>query len=270
MSGRHSPSWMRQYMREYRQGKLCGDIAGRDPNPHRYEALKTAQRLYSFKWRLSKLLGPQYEILLCVQYGPDYGAFKTADGHILGPGEELLYEPKKVLRSFPQLKTFKRCFGMGGGELFKVLDVVTFSNRFDRATECVVGVLDKAVLLEKLSQLPHQGGQKWEKVLDKAKVEASKGKWRPLEFWDHSCGKYLDHPSGKYLFIADQTACFSLEWTARDQPNWNSLSLYDRLCIWAMGIRGNGSWAGQEWKGAKNGDLRRVLISPIMRSDVIA
>jgi hypothetical protein len=55
--------WMRDYMKEYRQGKLRGNVAGSSAHPSRCEELKTAHRLHSFKWRLSKPLSPQYEIL---------------------------------------------------------------------------------------------------------------------------------------------------------------------------------------------------------------
>jgi hypothetical protein len=66
----HRRQYMRDYMKEYRQGRLRGNAAGRHPhsgNPDRREKLKEAHRLDSFKWRISGFLGPQYEILLCIQ-----------------------------------------------------------------------------------------------------------------------------------------------------------------------------------------------------------
>jgi hypothetical protein len=74
--------WMRHYMKEYRQGKLRGDGTERHPRPDRCEKLKEAHRLNAFRWRLSKLLSPQYEIFLCRQYEPDSTEFDR-DGTLI-------------------------------------------------------------------------------------------------------------------------------------------------------------------------------------------
>jgi hypothetical protein len=84
---------------------------------------------------------------------------------------------------YPILKDdFRYTCSKGGGELFKVFLFRKYSRKFDRVTECVVGVLDKAALLENLQKLPSQGGIKWEKVLNKVKTEARQGTWRKLDF----------------------------------------------------------------------------------------
>ena len=67
----HRQLWMRDYMKEYRQGKLRGGrIEGhlQPANPDRREKLKEDHRFDSHKWRLSKRLGPRYDLLFYVQY----------------------------------------------------------------------------------------------------------------------------------------------------------------------------------------------------------
>ena len=76
----HNKHWRREYMQDYRQGLLRGNGTKPSAHPAKREKLKVAQRLYSFKWRLSKLLSRQYDILLFVQYEPYYGVFETNRG----------------------------------------------------------------------------------------------------------------------------------------------------------------------------------------------
>jgi hypothetical protein len=121
----HRRRYMCDYMKEYRG------------NPARHDELKTAHRLDSFKWRLSKLLSSQYEILLCEEYGP----FKT-----FAENEEHEEDRKQVPAStdfnqidlshidgeegkinfsmflvFPIFHIFSACFHSGGREIFKVI-----------------------------------------------------------------------------------------------------------------------------------------------------
>jgi hypothetical protein len=59
MTTAHRRAWMRNYMAtRYRR------------DPERYEKLKEEHRWDSFLWRVSKFLSPQYEIIMCAQYGP--------------------------------------------------------------------------------------------------------------------------------------------------------------------------------------------------------
>jgi hypothetical protein len=120
-------------------------------------------------------LSPQYEILTCVQYGPEYGVFQNDNGEVLIYDEEFCNNGKEVLDYFPTLEEFKDDFDAGGGEIFKAFLFRTYNKRFDQVTEFVVGVLDKAVLLENLQQLPSQGGRRWKKVLNNVKIEARMG-----------------------------------------------------------------------------------------------
>jgi hypothetical protein len=250
--------WMRDYMKEYRQGKLRRGVVSRHLHPARVEKLKTVHRLNSFKWRLSKLLSPQYEILTCMQYLPEYGVFKTDDGLILGFDEEFCYNNNEVLDAFPVLKKFKRNFDAGGGELFKAFLFRTHSRRFDRVTECVVGVLDKAALLENLQQLPSQSGRRWEIVWKKVKNEARQGTWRKLDF-----------SRNPQLWIQRYTECYSLKWTARNRPRWNSSALHIRLCGWAIGVRRIGRGVWDEWSIAESKGARKLILSPIVWHDEI-
>lgn len=177
--------WMQDYMKEYRQGRLRGDTAGRHPDPTRCEKLKTAQRLYSFKWRLSKLLSPQYKILLCIQY-------TTHDSEIAHDGSLHVVDKEccsDMLITVDHLSIFDEEFSklysigdddglfnklgdIGDGELFKVFLLEKYSKDFDRATRFVIGVLDKAIILENLQQLLNQDSGKWEKILNKVQAEA--------------------------------------------------------------------------------------------------
>ena len=112
--------WMNNYMKDYRQGKLRGDIAGQHSQPTRCAELKAAHRIHSFKSRLSKLLSPQYEILACVQYEPEYGVFQTDDSIIIRYSDEFCTNVYDVLSCFPILGwEFEFSCRMGGNEIFK-------------------------------------------------------------------------------------------------------------------------------------------------------
>jgi hypothetical protein len=147
-------------MKEYRQGKKRTDMSTghlHHGNPAMRELLKEGHRLDSFKWRISKLLSSQYEILLYVEYAPEYGVFKNDNGLWLGYGEEFCNDIKEVMRCYPTLKEeFKHMCDIGGCELFKVFLLRKYSPKFDWAIDCIVGVLDKAALLENLQKLPCQ------------------------------------------------------------------------------------------------------------------
>ena len=199
--------WMRDYMTEYRQGKLRGEVVGRhlnSGNPHRREKLKKAHRLDSFKYRLSKLLSSQYEILLCIQYALEYGVFKNGDGLVLGYDEEFCTNSKEVIDCFPMLKDdFKAMCNKGGGNIFKVFLI----RKFDQVIESVVGVLDKAALLEDLQRLSNQRCSECESALNKVKNESRHGTWRKLNF-----------QRDPWIWLDDYIECYSLTWTARNRP----------------------------------------------------
>lgn len=250
--------WMRDYMKEYRQGNLRGGVAGQRPDSDRREMLKEAHRLDSFKWRLSKLSSPQYEILLCEQYAPEYGIFKKDDS-VITHHPEFCNNIKDVLDYFPILEEeFRPHFDIGGSELFKVFLFRKYGRKFNRVTDSVVGVLDKAALLENLQRLPSQGGNKWEKVLNRVEREARQGTWRKLDFSEEPC-----------LWVESYTLCQALKWTSRDRPRWSSSELHRRLYGWALGSRRIGPGERYEWLRARDGYSGRLILSPFLWCDEI-
>jgi hypothetical protein len=255
---KHMPSvhrdkrWRREYMKDYRQGLLRGDGTEPSTRSTKREELKAAQRVYSFKWRLSKLLSHQYDILLFLQYEPEHGIFQTNDGMILGYDDEFCNDVNEVILCFRILDLeFEYPCNTGGNELFKVFLFRTYSKKWDQATDCVVGVLDKAVLLEQLQQLPNQGGQRWEKILSKVKTEARKGRWHKLDFSD-----------GSAQWIRLHTECYLLKWTKRKRPQWSSSKLYKLLCRWEKGNYKIGIG-----KRDNPNDTMKVIVSPILWGD---
>jgi hypothetical protein len=251
--------WMNGYMKEYRQGKLRGDVTRRQSDPVRREELRKAQRLQSFKWRIATLLSPQYEILMCVQYEPTSGVYREDNGDIWGFPREICEDQEKTQDCFPILKDFKKAFDVGGRELFKVFVLVKYNRKFNQCTDNIVGVLDKAVLFDSLQQLPPHDRPKWEGVLNKVKFDSTRGEWRPLECSETSW----------QLFEEYRTICQSLKWTNRQRPKWNSPELYIRLSGWAMEVHRRHRWEHHEALGSS--DIAwRVLISPICWCDEIA
>jgi hypothetical protein len=171
--------WMRDYMKEYRQGRLRGGRVEGHPQAGistKLEELRKTQRLQSFKWRIAALLSSQYEILLCLQYGPRFGNFRWDDGSITVYSQDFCNDKKETLQYFPILRDFKDTFEVGGDEIFKALVLRKYNRKFNQYTSCVVGVLDKASLLDQLYQMPNQGGKKWENVFSKAKKRSQKGR----------------------------------------------------------------------------------------------
>jgi hypothetical protein len=166
---------MQDYMREYRQGQLRGDSTGRHPDPTRCEKLKTAQRLYSFKWRLSTLLGPQYDLLFCVEY-------------VLEKWSEEYGIPRWTSDEVPQTEWFWCHAYPGGGEIFKLFVLMRFSRNYDWLTTRIVGVLDKAALLKNLQCLTRRKQREWNDLIEKLEVEVRNNKWYELDF---SNGGYL-------------------------------------------------------------------------------
>jgi hypothetical protein len=247
--------WMREYMKEYRQGKLRGEgVKGHHQvaNSAKVEKLRKTQRLQSFKWRIARLLSSQYEILMCAQGRPHFGNFRDADGSIKIRGKELCSDIKEVLADYELLEDFKDIFNMGGGELCKALLLRKYSKKFDQAIPCLIVALDKAVLLEYLQQLPDHGGERWELVFHRVRSEAKKGDWRPIDFSAESNRWWEEHRS----------VCELLKCIPRDRPQWDSSGLHALLSEWAMGIRKIGHWDEHEAPGASD-VVWREMISPI-------
>ena len=245
--------WMRDYMNEYRQGKLWGDVTEHHPRPDRREKLKEAHRLDSFRWRLSKLLGPQYEIFLCIQYEIDYSEFEP-DGTLFMHDKKYYNDINMTLGDLLGLEEiFSRLCDIGSSELFKVFELKKYRMGFDQHTDCMVVVLDKAALLEDLQQLPGQGGSKWEKVLSKVKTEAGQGTWQKLDF-----------SKNYWLWLDNYTMCYSRKWTVRDRPEWTSSVLYSCLHEWVLGSR-IGQEERYEWPRAFE---KRLIISKILLSEM--
>jgi hypothetical protein len=247
----------RDYMRDYRAGNLRRGVAGKQSRSARREKLKQANRLDTFKWRLSKLLSPQYEILLCVEYPAVYGVFEDDEGRIMGCNQHLVHDSKVIMRYFPILKEeFRYLCDIGGGELFKVFLLWKYSRKFDQVTQILVGALDKAALLENLQKLPNQGGTKWKPILDKVKTEWGQGTWRKLDFSE-----------GLRLWVGSYIMCYLLKCTARERPKWGSLRFYSHLLGWTLSSRKRGSGEKYEWPKANHLCPRRLIRSPILWCD---
>jgi hypothetical protein len=255
-------------MKEYRQGKLRREVVEgqvQPDNPAKREKLRKTQRLQSFKWRIATLLSPQYDILMCVQYGPEFRGFRADNGMPIIFSRNFCNNTKQILGLFPILRDFKETFEVGGDEIFKAFVLRKYNREFNQATDCVVGVLDKASLLDQLQKLPHQGGKRWETVFDRATIKAeNKGHWRRLE-----CSEELYH-SGEFFqwWEERRMVCQPLRWTARKTPRWNSSALHQLLSEWAIGSRKIGLWGEHEALGASD-VAWRAMISPIFRSDTV-
>ena len=258
---KHMPSlhrnkcWRREYMKDYRQGLLRGDSTKPSARATKCEKLKVAQRIYSFKWRLSKLLSRQYDVLIFLQYKPEYGLFRDNHDMVSGYDDEFCNNADEVTSCFRILDAdFEYPCNTGGGELFKVFLFRTYSKKWDRVTDCVVGVLDKAALLEQLQQLPNQGGERWGKILSKVKIEARKGGWHKLDFSD-----------GPAQWVGFHRECYLLKWTERKRPQWSSSKLYNLLCRWEKGSHKIGMRERANAIGTT-----KLIISPILWGDKIA
>jgi hypothetical protein len=253
---RRSYSWTRNYMKEYRQGKLRGDITDESTRDERREKLKEAHRLDSFKWRLSKLLGSQYEILLCVQYERIYRNYKSNNGRIdvVDTGSRV----KDVLEACPILKSFKACCSPGGSEIFKAFVLSSYGRKYNGMTPYVVGVLDKAALLKNLRNVPKESDNDWDRVITKVETKAREEIWRELDF------------SGKIgLWLGNRVFCQPLKWTIHKDPKWASSQLHELLHRWVIGNR---KIRKREWEEERKANkcVFRLIISPILRRDEIA
>jgi hypothetical protein len=240
--------WMRDYMKEYRQGKLRGDVAGRHSHSTKREDLKMAHRFESFKWRVSKLLGAQYEILLCVQYDPE----KWTDKGMVRIWTDV--DEDNATEFFPALEEFQyQC--KPGGEIFKVFVVMKFNRRQDEFTSCVVGVLDKLALLKNLQKLPDHDRKEWNSIIKKIEIEARSEIWHELDFSEDT-----------HLWLENDIWCSPLRWTFRNRPSWRSARLRKLLLRWKVGSRRIGKWDRFEIRGANNA-LRRGIFSPLLSDD---
>jgi hypothetical protein len=248
--------WMRDYMREYRQGKLRTEtVQGCLPagNPDKREELKATNRLNNFKWRISELLGPQYEIIECIQDTPLRGTFEDGEWIMTFCKEEFCRDMDRT--DIFVSKDFRDICDIGGGEIFKALLLEKFSKKFDWINTCYIGVLDKLALLKSLQKLPRLDNNKWNIVLNKVVAEPNQDMWGSLDL--SNC---------YYKQIDDRTICYLLKCTAREHPVWNSLRLYSFLYGWATGVRKIGPGELYENLGAVD-DIRRLIRSPILSCD---
>lgn len=240
--------WMRDYMKEYRQGKLRGGrVEGhfQPGNPDRREKLKEAHRLDSFKWRLSKLLGPQYDLLFYVQYEPE----KWDNEYEL---------PCHKSGDFPVSDWFWSHCDSGGGEIFKLFLFMRVNRAYNQFTSCIVGVLDKAALLKHLQDLTGRKRKELNNVIEKLEAAARKERWHALDSSNPRCFWF-----DGYLWFSERDVCFQpLKWTARKRPDWRDARLRNLLSRWMSGHRQTGTWDRFEMRGVNNG-LRRGLFSPI-------
>jgi hypothetical protein len=218
--------YLKHYMKEYRR------------DPTKRDGLKKAHRLDSLKWRLSMLLGPQYTLLFFVQYEPI-------------EWDEQYGVPECSAEGYPVLEWFwTECYS-GGGELFKVFVLMRCSRRYDRITDYVIGVLDKAALLKNLQRLTGRKRKEWNGIIEHLEVEARKEKWRELDFSDYG-----------FLQLEKYMYCRPLKWTARKRPDWKDAGLRDLLYRWKDGHRRFGHWERFEMREG-NQAPRRGMFSPI-------
>jgi hypothetical protein len=223
---RHRHDWMRDYMREYRQGKLRGTDVGRDSALLRCENLKVAHRFTSFKWRFSKLLSPQYQILVCIQYAQQ--EYHNKD---LIPDWSSVDE-NTILEVFPELSMFQHTC-KPGGEIFKLFVFSRFNKKHDQITLCVIGVLDKSILLKYRQKILDYYDEEWDFILDWIAAEESMGIWSEFGF-----SKDVDR------WLGDLVMCSPLRWTIKNSPNWRSVHLRNLLNRWQLDNRKIGTSKG--------------------------
>jgi hypothetical protein len=207
-----------------------------------------AHRFESFKWRFSKLLSAQYEILLCVQYDPEKWI-----GEDMIPDWTHMNEDN-IAEHFPALEEFQfKC--MPGGEIFKVFVFTKFNRRYDEMTNYIVGVLDKSALLKNLQKLQGHDRKEWNSIIKNVEIEAKSKTWHELDFSEDTD-----------LQLTKYTWCSQLKWTIRNRPSWKSAKLRNLLRRWNIGSRRTGKWEKFEIRGADN-VLRRGVFSPIYRGN---
>jgi hypothetical protein len=115
--------YMNNYMKKYRQKRVKRDY------------LKMTHRIDSFKWRISKLLGPRYEILMCAQYD---AYITTYDDYVV---DQDLY------------RSFKKNCNQGGMTIFKVCFFDKWNRLYRKYNCCIVGILDKYALCQSFREL---------------------------------------------------------------------------------------------------------------------
>ena len=210
-----------------------------------------AHRFDSFKWRCSKLLSPQYEILVCVQYNQRKWPYKD-----MVPDRSDVNE-KTILEVFPDLDTFQDACEPGG-ELFKVFVLTKFNRRCDEITEYVTGVLDKSTLLKYKHKLLDYNYEGWDLLIEDIEAEVRRDIWYELDF-----------SKGIHIWLGKYVLCTSVRWTMRDHPNWRSARLRNLLHRWKIGKIGNRMLG--KWERAiiqeENNFIGKGIWSPILLGD---
>jgi hypothetical protein len=109
---------MREYMANYRQ------------KPEKREALRGAHRVDSFLWRVSKPLGPRYDILMCDQAGPFLIAdleenIKHNQEHGVNTiDHDELDDFHQFFGAFSMFILFAKYCSPGGNDIFKVFSYI--------------------------------------------------------------------------------------------------------------------------------------------------
>jgi hypothetical protein len=254
----HRSRWMCDYMKEYRQGKLRGRQVEGHPqpaNPDRREKLKEAHRLNSRKWRLSKLLGPRYDLLFYVQYeSQEWDSSKYG-------------YPRYKSSDFPVSEWFWHCCDSRGGEIFKLFLFLRKNRGYNRLTSSVVGVLDKAALLKHLHGLTGRKRKELSDVIEKLEAAATKEEWRVLDYsgrpYYRFDGYLWLYKPGSPVGSLGHIGFRPLKWTARKHPDWRDTGLRKLLSRWMNGHRQPGMWDRSEIRGVDN-RVRRGWFSPIV------
>jgi hypothetical protein len=232
--------WMREFMSNYRQ------------NPEKREELRKAHRFDSFIWRLSKFLGPRYDILMCHQGGPflfydseNPSVEDTENNSDDGPGTH-------IFEAFPTFLIFYIVCEPGGGDVFKVFSYAKyyFYNSHIDAIWGMVGTLDKYALFNRLTRLARKERTIWENMIRKLEKEKERTDWREIELIDD-----VD---------ADELHWKSQEWAPHDEPDWHSSQFQTFLRMWEVGHRKLGKREEGEW--SNDGLKHRLVASPIFKA----
>jgi hypothetical protein len=240
-------AWMRNYMAtRYRR------------NPEKYEKLKEAHRWDSFLWRISKFLTPQYEIIMCAQYGPFFDVEEAnnqeSTDSTCDDGTNSTFDPideSLMLKLFklpsPPIPFFVG-FEVGGGEIFKILCLFKNVDPHRRLVVCSeIYVLDKAALFQYLKGATRYSENIYKGII--RKLEKEQDTWHEIDFSNAR---------------SEQPALIRMRWTDRKDPDWESSQFQAFLRIWEMGARKIAKRT--VWEGREDGLKIRSVASPIFEA----
>jgi hypothetical protein len=247
MTTPHRRRWMREFMLDYRR------------SPGKYEQLRKDHRVDSFIYRLSKLLSPRYDILMCMQYGPFLVHDISEDASLENNGginrheenfDDEFNDYPYPYNTFPIFLYFYIYFEPGGGDVFKLFCYTKYylDGASIRAILGMIGVLDKCALLNELTRLTGEGRIIWRDMIRKLEKESKE--WREINLSD-------DRDPVEYGWK-------SIEWASHDSPDWNSVQFQTFLRLWKAGNGKIGKREADEWW---DGNVKyRFVASPIFEA----